>query len=265
MSEDLLLEKILVKTEGFVKTISLNNPKRKNAISNDMATRLKDEILKTKNEDSIRVIVLTGEGADFCAGADLDPRVVSNGKFSVTEFLRENYNVMIQEMRKMDKVFIAKVRGNCVGAAFNFALACDMIYASETSRFSQIFTRIGLSSDGGGAYFMPQKVGYHKAFELMALNKIITSSEAESLGLVNKILPDGELDSFVHEMAKSISEGPFIAIRNTKKNLYAGMTQGLAAGLDTEAVNQGENFVTKDFFEGIAAFLQKRKANFKGE
>lgn len=264
MSQDLSQEKILIRTNGLVKTISLNNPRRKNAISNDMAARLKDEILKLKEEDC-RAVIFTGEGKDFCAGADLDPRVISDGKFSVTEFLRENYNVMIQEMRKMDKIFIAKVRGNCVGAAFNFALACDLIYASDTSRFSQIFTRIGLSSDGGGAYFMPQKVGYHKAFELMAFNKMISAEEAGQLGLVNQIIPDGELDNFVEEISKSISEGPFVAIKNTKRNLYAGIKEGLAAGLEMEAINQGENFMTKDFFEGVAAFLQKRPAKFKGE
>ena len=113
---------ILVEQVGNIKTISLNNPKRKNAISNDMATMLKEEVLKTK-EDSSRVVILTGVGSDFCSGADLDPRVVGNGKFSVTEFLRENYNPMITAMRQMDKIFIDKIRGNCVGAAFNLALA----------------------------------------------------------------------------------------------------------------------------------------------
>lgn len=264
MSQDSIQEKILVRKNGLVTTVSLNNPKRKNAVSNDMAKSLKDEILKLKDSDT-RVVILTGEGKDFCAGADLDPRLLSGGKFSVTDFLRENYNVMVQEMRKMDKIFIAKIRGNCVGAGFNFALACDLIYASDTSRFSQIFTRIGLSSDGGGAYFMPAKVGYHKAFELMALNTMISSEEADKLGLVNKIVPDEELDGFVDGVSQSISEGPFLAIKNTKQNLYAGITGGLAAGLESEAVKQGENFVSKDFFEGVAAFLQKRPAKFKGE
>ncbi len=256
--------KVLVQEEAGIKTITLNNPKRKNALSNDMAVMLKEEVLKSKDDDS-RVIILTGSGPDFCAGADLDPRVVSEKNFSVTDFLRDTYNVMVKAMREMDKIFIAKIRGNCVGASFNFALACDLLYASETSRFNQIFTRIGLSSDGGGAFFMPEKVGYHKAFELMALNQMISAREALKLNLVNKVLPDSELDNFVEKITRSINEGPFIAIRNTKRNLHAGIHQGLEAGLEREAVNQGENFMTADFFEGIAAFLQKREAKFKGK
>jgi len=255
---------ILIHKEGEITTLTIHNPGRKNAISNAMATQLKDAVLACQEDDS-RVIILTGSEEDFCAGADLDPNLVNGEPFDVTTFLRENYNIMVQAMRKMDKIFIAKVRGNCVGAAFNFALACDLIICSDTARFSQIFTRIGLSSDGGGAFFMPEKLGYHKAFELMALGKMIPSEEAEKLGLVNQVVADSELDAYTLEIANKLKNGPFIAIRNTKRNLHAGIEKGLAGGLEMEAVNQGENFKSQDFFEGISAFIQKRKPNYKGE
>ncbi|MEO0897400.1 MAG: enoyl-CoA hydratase-related protein [Bacteroidota bacterium] len=255
---------ILVTRDNQVTTITISNPKRRNAISNPMATELKNAILSCKDDDS-RVVILTGDGDHFCAGADLDPNLVNGQPFDVTEFLRNNYNPMVMAMREMDKIFIAKVRGNCVGAAFNFVLACDLIYSSTTSKFSQIFTRIGLSSDGGGAYFMPERLGYHKSLELMALNKMVMADEAEKLGLVNQVIEDSELDEYVRNLANSLKEGPFIAIRNTKRNLRVAIKQGLAAGLEMEAISQGENFKSNDFFEGISAFVQKRKPNYKGE
>lgn len=112
---------------------------------------------------------------------------------------------------------------------------------------------------------MPEKLGYKKAFELMAFHEFISGTEAESLGIINKILPDAELDSFVNSQAERIAKGPYLAIQRTKSNLRAGVTQGLEAALEQEADNQSLNAKSKDFFEGVSAFLQKRKANFKGE
>ncbi len=254
-----------VSMNGTIKTITFAQPHKRNAINGDMAKTFRDVILETQ-EDESRVIILTGEGTDFCAGADLDPRVVAEeGGFDVTTFLQETYNPLVQAMRDMNKVFIAKVRGNCVGVGFSFALACDMIFASQNARFSQIFTRIGLSSDGGGSYFMYEKLGHHKAFELMATNAIIPADEAKGYGLVNQLFADEQLDEAVDLMAGAMANGPFLAIQHTKSNLRAAAREGLASALATEAKNQGINFKSEDFFEGIAAFLQKRKANFKGK
>ncbi|MEM6343205.1 MAG: enoyl-CoA hydratase-related protein [Bacteroidota bacterium] len=254
-----------VSMNGTIKTITFAQPHKRNAISGEMAKLFRDVILETKEDDS-RVIILTGEGSDFCAGADLDPRVVAEeGGFDVTTFLQETYNPLVLAMREMNKVFIAKVRGNCVGVGFSFALACDMIFASQNARFSQIFTRIGLSSDGGGSFFMYEKLGHHKAFELMATNAIIPADEAKGYGLVNQLFADEQLDEAVELMAGAMANGPFLAIQHTKSNLRAAAREGLAGALATEAQNQGVNFKSEDFFEGIAAFLQKRKANFKGK
>ncbi|MEL6589882.1 MAG: enoyl-CoA hydratase-related protein [Bacteroidota bacterium] len=256
---------LLVSMKDGVKTITFSQPHKRNAISGQMAETFRDVIMETREDDS-RVIILTGAGSDFCAGADLDPRVVAEeGGFDVTTFLQQTYNPLVLAMREMNKPFIAKVRGNCVGVGFSFALACDMILASQNAKFSQIFTRIGLSSDGGGSYFMQEKLGYHKAFELMATNAIIKSEEAKSYGLVNQLFADDELDQAVQDMASSLANGPYLAIQHTKANLRRASREGLAAALEEEAQNQGVNFKSEDFFEGIAAFLQKRKANFKGK
>ncbi|MEL7339654.1 MAG: enoyl-CoA hydratase-related protein [Bacteroidota bacterium] len=256
---------LLVSIKNGIKTITFSQPHKRNAINGDMAKTFRDVVLETKNDES-RVVILTGAGNDFCAGAELDPRVVAaEGGFNVTTFLQQTYNPLVLAMREMNKPFIAKVRGNCVGVGFSFALACDMILASQNAKFSQIFTRIGLSSDGGGSYFMQEKLGYHKAFELMATNAILSAEEAKSYGLINQLHADENLDKAVQEMADSLANGPLIAIKHTKANLRRASREGLAAALEEEAQNQGINFTSEDFFEGIAAFLQKRKANFKGK
>lgn len=228
-----------------------------------MARRLRDVIAETAEDDS-RVVILQGAGADFCAGADLDPALINGQPFDVSKFLKETYSPLVLGIRNMDKPFIAKVKGNCVGVGFNFAMACDLIYTTENARFSQIFTKIGLSTDGGGAFFMLEKLGHQKAFELMATHQMISGKEALDWGLVNAVHQDAELDDFVKDVAMKLAEGPYLAIQHTKSNLRAAQ-QGLEAALETEADNQGRNFRSMDFLEGIMAFLQKRPARFKGK
>ncbi|MEZ4829171.1 MAG: enoyl-CoA hydratase-related protein [Bacteroidia bacterium] len=257
-------EHLLVTVQDQIKTITFNQPQKKNAISVDMAYHLRDVIEQTREDDS-RVIILTGTDGNFCSGADLDASLMNGKPFDVTTFLRRTYNPIVTAMREINKPFIAKVSGACVGVGFNFALACDMIYAAEGSRFSQIFSRIGLSSDGGGAFFLPEKIGYHKAYELMVTNAIIEATEAKQLGLVNQLFAADELDAAVAEIAARLATGPYVAIQHIKSNLRAGVTKGLEAALEQEALAQGDNFRTSDFFEGVFAFLQKRKPNFKGK
>ena len=255
---------LLVSLENGVKTVTFNQPEKRNAINSKMSTLFRDAVLSSEHDES-RVILITGSGDHFCAGADLAPSSSSGEKFDVSQFLRSTYNPLVTAIRNMDKPFVAKVRGNCVGAGFSFALACDLLYASPEAKMSQIFTKIGLSSDGGGGYFLPEKIGYHKAFELMALHEMITADQAEKLGIVNKVVAADELDNYVDGIVDRLINGAYLAIQRTKSNLRAAMTQGLEAALEQEADNQGLNFKSKDFFEGVAAFLQKRKANFKGE
>jgi 2-(1,2-epoxy-1,2-dihydrophenyl)acetyl-CoA isomerase len=254
---------IRILREGDITTLILDNPRRKNAINTTMARAFLQAIQQVTEDDS-RVVILTGAGADFCAGADLDPGTLQGG-FDVTHFLRTHYNPAVLAMRASDKPFIAQVRGSCVGVGFNFALACDLILASETATFSQIFTRIGLSSDGGGAYFMPERLGYHKAYELMVNNTTLPAAEALRLGLVNHVLADDQLDEAVQRQAMALAQGPYIAIQRTKANIRTGITGTLADALDQEAVSQGTSMATHDFMEGVMAFIQKRKPVYKGK
>jgi len=167
-------------------------------------------------------------------------------------------------MRGLPKPIIARVHGHAVGVGCNYALACDLIIASEQAKFGQVFVKIGLMPDGGSTFFLPRAVGYAKAFELMATGEIINAHDARDLGLVNHVVPFEQLDTTVNAMASRLSTAAPIALRKIKEGLNHGLVADLASALDFEAVNQGDCFQSEDFLEGVKAFLEKRQATFQG-
>lgn len=255
-------DKILVQVENGVKTIVMNHPKAKNALSPD-ASKALNHVIEESFTDGTRVIVLTGAEGNFCSGADLSAGL-QNPQFDITTYVRETLNPLVLNIRKIDIPVIAKVEGVAAGMGANFALACDMVFASHTAMFSQIFTNIALSSDAGGAYFMAHALGYKKAYELMVTAAKISAEEAEALGMINRALPAAELDAYVQNMANQLATGAFVAIKHTKANLREAITGSLASTLELEATNQGKNAKTADFIEGVMAFMQKRKPIYKG-
>lgn len=254
--------KILVQVEDGIKTITMNYPKAKNALSPD-ATAFLRQTIEESYTDGTRVIILTGAEGNFCSGADISVGM-QNPQFDITQYVRETLNPLVLSIRNIDIPVIAKVHGVAAGMGANFALACDMVFASDTAMFSQIFTNIALSSDAGGAYFMAQALGYKKAYELMVTAAKIPAKEAESIGLINRSLPAEELDEYVANLAKTLATSALVAIKHTKANLREAVSGSLASTLDMEAINQGKNAKTADFLEGIMAFMQKRKPNYKG-
>jgi 2-(1,2-epoxy-1,2-dihydrophenyl)acetyl-CoA isomerase len=256
--------KILVSVENRIKTITINHPKAKNAVSPDTSAMLGKAIAECFTDDT-RVVILTGAGGNFCSGAELGGQGAGSQAFDGAKYLREVVNPIILNIRNLNIPVIAKVRGVAAGLGVNFALACDMIYATPTAMFSQIFTNIALSSDGGGAFFMHRAVGYKKAFELMATAAKISAEEALRLNLINHIIADAELDATVQAMAELLANGPFVAIQSTKANLREASLGTLESTLEMEVSNQAINFKTADFMEGVLAFIQKRKPNYKGK
>jgi 2-(1,2-epoxy-1,2-dihydrophenyl)acetyl-CoA isomerase len=258
-------DKLLVTLSGGIKRIAFNRPERRNSVDGETISLLHDAI-KASARDETRVVVLTGAGDAFCAGADLQ----SSGeqditKIDVTASLRSHTNPTILAMRNLPKPIIARIHGPAVGVGCNYALACDILIASDQARFGQVFVKIGLMPDGGSTFMLPRIVGYAKAFELMATGDIIGAQEALALGIVNHVVPVSELDKTVDEMAARLAASPSVALAKIKEGLVNGETSDLAAALEFEAVNQAACFQSDDFREGVKAFVEKRKPHFQGK
>ncbi|MGZ8470020.1 MAG: enoyl-CoA hydratase/isomerase family protein [Gemmatirosa sp.] len=251
-----------VAREGAVTRLTIHRPSRRNAVDLPTLAALR-AALETAGADDSRVVVLTGAGEAFCAGADLAATSAEEiARFDVTAALREYNNPVVQAIRTLPKPVIARVHGPAAGVGMNFALACDIIVASEQATFGQVFVKIGLMPDGGSTYRLPRLVGYHKAFELMALGDLIAARDAERLGIVSRVVPVEQLDAAVDELAQRLARAPRAAITAIKAGLQHGETSDLAGALEFEAVHQDACFHAPDFVEGVTAFLQKRAPRF---
>jgi 2-(1,2-epoxy-1,2-dihydrophenyl)acetyl-CoA isomerase len=256
--------RLIVSLEGGVKRVTFNNPARRNSIDFETMRRFTG-VIKESFEDETRVIVNTGAGDSFCAGADLQAGIPSAAAGDVTTDIREGVNPGVLAMRGLPKPIIARVHGHAAGIGCNYALAADIIIASDQAFFSQAFIKIGLMPDGGGTYFLPRLVGYNKAFELMALGDQIQAQQAFEMGMINRVVAAAELDATVDAVAERLATAPAVALAKIKAGLSGSLQTDLASALEFEAVNQGDCFRTADFKEGVAAFLQKRKAVFTGK
>lgn len=257
------METIEVTRASAVVTITLNRPEKKNAANGQMW----DELLATlraiaQNTDD-RVLVLTGAGGEFCAGADLSAGSPSAARRHPLASMRHVGDVALA-LHRLSIPTIAKVRGVAVGAGCNMALGCDLVVASETARFAEIFALRGLSIDFGGSWVLPRIVGMHRAKELALFADIIDAAEAERIGLVNRVLPDSEIDGFVDSWAARLAAGPPIALAMTKRMLDNSMQVTLQEALDDEGTAQTVNFGTADTMEAMKAFLEKREPKFEG-
>jgi 2-(1,2-epoxy-1,2-dihydrophenyl)acetyl-CoA isomerase len=253
--------RLLVTLKDGVKRITFNAPERRNAVDRATSERLL-EVVKETEKDESKVVVLTGAGDAFCAGADLSNSKPGGG--DVTEFLRRVVNPTVLALRGMPKPVIARVHGHAVGVGCNYALAADIRVASHEAKFGQVFSKIGLIPDGGSTYFLPRMIGYPKAFEWMATGAIIDAQQASEFGLVNCVVPFKELDGIVDEWCARLRASAGLAIAGIKHALTYGESHTLAEALECEAVTQKKCYDSEDFREGVTAFREKRKAVFHG-
>lgn len=246
-----------------IATVTLNRPHRKNAVTGDMWAQLAETFRSLSADADIRCVVITGAGGEFCSGADLAAREGSGRPVHQLAAMR-SVNDAALALHRMPQPTIAKVRGVAVGAGCNMALGCDLVVASENARFSEIFAKRGLSVDFGGTWLLPRRVGLHRAKELALFGDIISAADASEMGLVNRVLPDGELDAFVDGWARRLAAGPPIALALTKRMLNNAMNVTMEEALDDEGAAQTVNFGTKDTIEAMSAFTEKREPKFKG-
>jgi enoyl-CoA hydratase/carnithine racemase len=257
------VETIEVTRASGIVTVTLNRPAKKNAANGQMW----DELLETFRDIGAggqdRVMVLTGAGGEFCAGADLTGGGTGMpGRHQLAQ-MRHVGDVALT-LHRLPIPTIAKVRGVAVGAGCNMALGCDLVVASENARFSEIFARRGLSIDFGGSWLLPRIVGMHRAKELALFADIIDAAEAERIGLVNRVVPDATIDDFVAAWAARLAAGPPIALAMTKRMLDDSLQVTLEEALDDEGVCQTVNLTTSDTAEAMNAFVEKREPRFEG-
>jgi len=258
-------ETLIVERADGVVTVTMNRPARKNAANGTMWRELLDTFDQVAVDRNDRVMVLTGAGDAFCSGADLGDAANVAGRPGDPYLvqMRALGDVALR-LHRLPKPTIAKVGGIAAGAGMSMALGCDLVVASETARFSQIFSRRGLSVDFGASWLLPRLIGLHRAKELAFFADIIDAKEAAEFGLVNRVVPADALDSFVDDWARRLAAGPPLALSMTKAMLNNSSALSLDQALEEESRSQAVNFATADTSEAMRAFAEKRDPLFEG-
>jgi len=255
---------LLESLEAGVLTVTLNRPERMNAFNIPLQEALGRAVQRAAADDGCRVVLLTGAGKGFCAGADLSDRAVAlaEGRPDLGESLEKRYNPMIRTMRSLPKPIVCPVNGAAAGAGANLALACDIVLAAKSAKFLQAFARIGLVPDAGGTWILPRLVGDARARALMMLADPIGAEEAAAWGMIYRAVDDDQLMGQAREIAGRLAAGPTRVYGLMKRAFAASFVNSLDAQLDLERDLQREAGRADDFAEGVRAFLEKRQANF---
>ena len=256
---------IQVKIENKIAFITLNRPEVFNSFNREMALALQGVLDDCDKNEEVRAIVLTGNGKAFCAGQDLKEVTSPELNPGFKKILEDHYNPIIIRIREIKKPVIGAINGVAAGAGANIALACDIVIAHQKVSFIQAFSLIGLVPDSGGTYFLPRIIGFQKALALAMLGDKVGAEEAEKLGMIYKCVPSEEFEEIINKLAIKLANMPTKALGMIKELFNKSMTNTLEEQLDMESKYQIEAAQSEDYAEGVTAFIEKRKPNFKGK
>ena len=245
-----------------VAVITLDRPDKLNALTVEMREALGAHFEDAARDATVRAVLLQAAGKAFCASGD----VSKMGQFTPESgrALLKLAHRMVRNLANIEKPVVASVRGAVAGIGWSMALACDAVIASETARFTQVFRHVGLVPDGGAIYFLTQHLGVQRAKELVYSGRRIDAHEAHAMGLVNRVVPDEQLDTVAFDYARELAGGPTFALGVAKKMFKLMYQPDLETLLDAEAWAQGLTLLTEDHAEGVRAFFDKRKPVFQG-
>lgn len=257
---------ILASVADGVQTITLNRPDKLNSFNPEMHAALRSALNEAARNPEIRCVLLTGSGRGFCAGQDLSEREMKAGDAprDLSTTIEAYYNPLVKAMRALPKPIVCAVNGIAAGAGANIALACDIVLAAKSAAFLQAFAKIGLVPDSGGTWFLPHLVGTARAMGLAMLADKLPAEEAARMGLIWKCIEDELLMDEAQRMCAHLATQPTVALGLMKQAIYAAVNNTLDAQLDLESQLQREAGWSDDYREGVAAFLEKRRPQFKG-
>jgi 2-(1,2-epoxy-1,2-dihydrophenyl)acetyl-CoA isomerase len=258
------MDPVLVSLDAGVLRITLNRPEKLNAFTVALHKGLADAMTRAETDGAVRCLLVTGAGRAFCAGQDLGERDMNAPVIDLGEGLETRYNPLVRRMRALPKPIVCAVNGVAAGAGANFALACDIVLAARSASFIQAFVKIGLVPDCGGSYFLPRLAGTQRAMALAMTGERIGAEQAERWGLIWKCVDDAALGDEAQKLCLQLASGPPQALGLIKQAMYDSAHNDLRAQLDLERDLQREIGKGKDYREGVAAFLEKRKPQFTG-
>lgn len=255
---------IVFEIKDNIAFIALNRPDKFNAFNREMALELQRVLDECAVNNSVRVVAISSNGKAFCSGQDIS-ELVGDNAIGIDKILSEHYNPIVQRIRSLQKPVIAAVNGVAAGAGANIALCCDIVVATASASFIQAFSKIGLIPDSGGTFFLPRLIGFQKASALMMLGDKVSAAEAEKLGMLYKVFNDDDFEKESYHIVTTIANMPTQGLALTKQALNESMNNSFGEQLLLEDELQRKAAATDDYSEGINAFLEKRKPEFKGK